>query len=73
MPKKDIHPKRVTRKVIDINGFEFEIVTTGQGDIKVETSHLSHPAYNPDKVIKKIVKGRLEKFYEQEKKISKAA
>ena len=73
MAKKGIHPQLNTCKVVDINGFEFEIVTTMSDTIKVETSHLSHPTYNPDKVIKKATKGRMEKFLEKQKKMAAAS
>lgn len=69
MAKKDIHPQLHVCKVVDINGYEFDIVTTIPGPLKVETSHLSHPAYNPDKAVKKVVKGRLEKFLEKQKRM----
>ena len=72
MAKKGIHPQMHTTKVVDINGFEFEVVTTTSEVIKVETSHLSHPTYNPDKVIKKQIKGRMEKFLEKQKRMDAA-
>lgn len=70
MAKKGIHPQMHVCQVADINGFDFEIMTTIPGPIKVETSHLSHPTYNPDKVIKKATKGRMEKFLEKQKKMA---
>ncbi len=72
MAKKGIHPEMKTVKVIDINGYEFDVVTTIDGPIKVESSHLSHPIYNPDKAVKKVVKGRLEKFLEKQKRMDGA-
>jgi len=36
----------------------------------VETCYQCHPAFNKDKVIKKVVKGRMEKFLEKEKKMA---
>jgi ribosomal protein L31 len=57
-------------KVIDINGFEFTLGgSTVPGPIKVETSHMSHPTYNPDQVIEKVAKGRVEKFQEKMKRM----
>lgn len=57
-------------KVIDINGYEFTIGgATVPGPIRVETSHMSHPIYNPDKVVTKVSKGRVEKFQERLKKM----
>lgn len=72
MAKKGIHPKMHVCQVSDINGFEFEIMSTTEGPIKVESSHLSHPTYNPDKVIEKSIKGRMEKFLEKQKRMDKA-
>ena len=69
--KKGIHPQLKACKVVDINGYEFEIVSTMEGPLKVETSHLSHPIYNPNMAVKKVVKGRLEQFLEKQKKIDK--
>lgn len=73
MAKKGIHPVMQVCKVVDINGYEFEIVTSIAWPIKVETSHLSHPTYNPDKAVKKVIKGRLEKFLEKQKRMGNAA
>ncbi|MBU0627219.1 50S ribosomal protein L31 [Patescibacteria group bacterium] len=39
--------------------------------MKVETCYQCHPVYNQDKVVKKVVKGRMEKFLEKQKKIDK--
>jgi ribosomal protein L31 len=39
----------------------------------VETCYQCHPAFNKDKVIKKVVKGRMEKFLEKQKKIDSIA
>lgn len=52
-----------------ICGAKLTINTTVPGPIKVETCAECHPAYNKDKVIKKVIKGRLEKFLEKQKKI----
>jgi ribosomal protein L31 len=57
-------------KVIDINGYEFTIGgATVPGPIKVETSAASHPAYNPDKKVKQVSKGRIDKFQEKMKRM----
>ncbi len=57
-------------KVVDINGYEFTLGgATVPGPIKVETSFMSHPVYNPDKVIEKVSKGRVEKFQEKLKRM----
>jgi ribosomal protein L31 len=37
--------------------------------MKVETCYQCHPAFNKDKVIKKVIKGRMEKFLEKQKKM----
>ena len=53
-----------------ICGATFKINTTVPGPLKVETCSQCHPAFNKDKVIKKVVKGRMEKFLEKEKKMA---
>ncbi len=59
MAKKDQqHPEMKQVQVIDIHGYEFTVWSTTEGPIKVESSHLSHPVYNPDKVQKKVSLGR---------------
>lgn len=52
-----------------ICGANFTINTTVPGPIKVETCYQCHPSYNKDKTIKKVIKGRLEKFLEKQKRI----
>ena len=52
-----------------ICGASFTVNTTVPGPIKVETCRECHPAYNKDKVVKQVVKGRLERFLEKQKKI----
>ncbi len=53
------HPTMKEVKVFDIHGYEFTIwSTTTEESIKVESSHLSHPVYNPDKAEKKVSLGR---------------
>jgi ribosomal protein L31 len=47
----------------------FTISDTIPGPIKVETCYQCHPTYNKDKVIKKVNKGRVEKYLEKQKKI----
>lgn len=53
-----------------ICGATFTVNTTIPGPIKVETCNQCHPAFNKDKVIKKVIKGRMEKFLEKEKKMA---
>ncbi len=48
---------------------KFTIATTVPGPVKVETCYKCHPTYNKDKVIKQVIKGRLEKFLEKKKRI----
>jgi ribosomal protein L31 len=48
---------------------KFAISTTIPWPIKVEICQQCHPAFNKDKVIKKVVKWRMEKFLEKQKKI----
>jgi large subunit ribosomal protein L31 len=68
--KDKIHPKYYNDvEVSCICGATFAINTTVPGPIKVETCYKCHPTYNKDKVIKKVAKGRMEKFLEKQKKI----
>jgi len=68
--KKDIHGKYFKDvETICICGAKFTINTTVAWPIKVETCYQCHPIYNKDKVIKKVIKGRMEKFLEKQKKI----
>jgi large subunit ribosomal protein L31 len=57
-------------KVKCICGAEFTVNTTVPGPMKVETCYQCHPIFNKDKVIKKVIKGRMEKFLEKEKKMA---
>jgi len=57
-------------QVTCICGATFTVNTTIPGPIKVETCNQCHPAFNKDKVIKKVIKGRMEKFLEKEKKMA---
>lgn len=52
------HPQMHEVQVSDIHGYEFTVYSTVNETIKVESSHLSHPVYNPDKVQKKVSLGR---------------
>jgi len=68
--KKDIHGKYFKDvEVTCICGAKFTINTTIPWPIKVETCYQCHPVYNKDKVVKKVIKGRMEKFLEKQKKI----
>lgn len=48
---------------------KFTVNATVPGPIKVETCYQCHPAFNKDRVVKKVVKGRMEKFLEKQKRI----
>lgn len=48
---------------------EFTINTTVAGPVRVETCYQCHPVYNKDKVVTKVIKWRMEKFLEKQKKI----
>lgn len=69
--KKGIHGNYYQDvQVTCICGATFTVNTTIPGPIKVETCNQCHPAFNKDKVIKKVIKGRMEKFLEKEKKMA---
>ena len=68
--KNGIHPKYF--KDVEVNcicGATFPINSTIPGPIKLESCHKCHPTYNKNLVIKKVAKGRMEKFLEKQKKI----
>ena len=68
--KQGIHGQYFNEVAINcICGETFTIATTVPGPIKVETCYRCHPTYNKDKVIKKVIKGRMEKYLEKQKKI----
>lgn len=48
---------------------EFTVNATVPGPIKVETCYQCHPVFNKDRVVKKVVKWRMEKFLEKQSKI----
>ena len=52
-----------------ICGAEFKVNTTVEWPMKVETCNQCHPIFNKDKVIKKVIKGRMEKFLEKQKRM----
>ena len=55
-----------------ICGAEFTVNATVPGPIKVETCNQCHPAFNKDKVVKKVIKWRMEKFLEKQEAIKAA-
>lgn len=67
--KKGIHPKINRIKVISISWAEFEVNAAIQGPLKVDTCHLDHKTYTGE-VDVKVMKGRMEKFAERQKKIN---
>ncbi len=72
--KKGIHTEY--HKDVEVNcicGAKFTVNTTVAGPMKVETCNQCHPIFNKDKVIKKVIKGRMEKFLEKQKKMDSMA
>lgn len=68
--KKDIHTDY--HQDVEVNcicGAKFTVNTTVAGPIKVETCYQCHPIFNKDKVIKKVIKGRMEKILEKQKRM----
>lgn len=59
-------------EVTDFDGNTFVINSTHPGPLRVETCHLSHPAYNPDKKVERKAKGHMEKFLEKQKRMDAA-
>lgn len=72
--KKTLHgPYNIDVSVECICGNKFTINSSAVWPIKVETCYACHPVYNKDKIIKKVVKGRMEKFLEKQKRMEKMA
>ncbi len=76
--KKDIHPKIYKDvELICICGAKHILgSSTVPGPIKVESCKDCHPAYNPDKKVEVVVKGRRQKYLEKlerMKQLKKAA
>lgn len=68
--KKGIHGNYYKDvEVICICWEKFTINTTVPGPIKVETCYKCHPTFNKERVVKKVAKGRMEKFNEKMKKM----
>jgi len=68
--KKWIHaPYYNDVEVTCICGANFKINATVPGPIKVETCYQCHPAFNENKEVKKVIKGRMEKFLEKQKNL----
>lgn len=71
MVQKDIQPKIYKDvEVVCICGATHTIASsTVPGPIKVESCKSCHPAYNPDKKVEVVVKGRRQKYLEKMEKI----
>ncbi len=77
--KKDNNPKNIWNEKhwdyyewVEVNCIcwaKFKINTTIPWPIKVETCYQCHPAYNPDKVVKQVIKWRLEQYLEKQKRM----
>ena len=71
--KKWIHAQYY--KDVEVNcicGTSFKVNTTVEGPIKVETCYQCHPVFNKDRVVKKPIKGMMEKYLEKQKRIEAA-
>ncbi len=72
--KQALHgPYNIDVPVECICGNKFAISTAVVWPLRVETCYDCHPIYNKDKVIKKVIKGRMEKFLEKQKRMKKIA
>ncbi|USN54900.1 MAG: 50S ribosomal protein L31 [Candidatus Peribacteria bacterium] len=73
MPKSGIHPTyHQGVEVQCICGHQFTLNAAVAGPIKVETCPACHPVYTGKKETK-VVKGRMEKFLEKQKKMDALA
>ena len=71
--KKGIHSKYF--KEVQVNcicGATFTVNTTVEGPIKVETCYQCHHVFNKERIVKKTVKGMMEKYLEKQKRIEAA-
>lgn len=73
MAKKDIHPKIYHDVEVNCICGEKTILSssTVPGPIKVESCKFCHPAYNPEKEVKVVVKGRRQRYLEKLEKMKK--
>ena len=70
--KQKIHPEYKEGVEVDcICGNKFNINSTVEGPIKVESCPECHPTYT-GKQETKVMKGRMEKFYERQKRVNQA-
>lgn len=71
--KKGIHPKIYNDvQVVCICGATHTLHSaTVPGPIKVESCKSCHPAYNPDKKVEVVIKGRRQKYLEKLEKMKK--
>ena len=71
MSKKDLHPTyNEGVKVICICGHEHEVNAAVVGPIRIESCPKCHPLYTGKKE-SKVIKGRMEKFLEKQKRMEK--
>lgn len=71
--KKGIHGSyNKDVEVSCICGASFTVNATVAGPIRVETCYQCHPVFNKERVVKKPVKGMMEKYMEKQKKIQAA-
>lgn len=71
--KKGIHASY--HQAVEVNcicGANFTVNATVPGPIKVETCYQCHPAFNQNKEVKKVIKGRMEQFLEKQKRMQAA-
>lgn len=76
--KKQINDKRGIHgdyffgvQVECICGHSFTVNDTIPWPIKMETCYHCHPVYNKENAMKKVSKGRMEKFMEKQKRVEK--
>lgn len=71
--KKGIHgPYYKDVEVNCICGATFVVNAAVPWPIKVETCYQCHPVFNKERVVKKPIKGMMEKYLEKQKKIEAA-
>ncbi len=71
MVQKDIQPKIYKDVEVSCICGEKTILasSTVEGPIKVESCKACHPAYNPDKKVEVVIKGRRQKYLEKLEKM----
>lgn len=73
MVKKDIHPKLYKDVEVSCICWEKDVIasSTVPWPIKVESCRACHPAFNPDKKVEVVVKGRRQKYLEKLERMKK--